>query len=273
MRRYHSLAALLGAFVLASCGDRNPIQKITAPTAGAAVKFSNFGVNAPAVNFYANDKKLSGISSTSCSSSVDGTTTDPACLSTGKEPTTGTAYGANASNGLYYSVGPGSYTLTGRITATTDNGVAIASAPATLENGKFYSYYVSGIYNSAAKSAESFIVEDPLPDIDFSQAYVRFVNAISNSQPMVLYATLQTSGTETAIGPAVAYKAAGPFVAVPIGVYDLNTREAGSSTNLITSKSASFAGGHVYTITARGDMTVTSTTASTRPILDNTANR
>jgi hypothetical protein len=35
----------------------------------------------------------------------------------------------------------------------------------------------------------------------------------------------------------------------------------------------SFSPGRVYTITARGDMTVTSSTATTRPQLDNTANR
>jgi len=35
----------------------------------------------------------------------------------------------------------------------------------------------------------------------------------------------------------------------------------------------SFIGGRVYTIGARGDITITSTTATNRPFLDNTANR
>jgi hypothetical protein len=35
----------------------------------------------------------------------------------------------------------------------------------------------------------------------------------------------------------------------------------------------SFVINHVYTVTARGDMTVVSTSATNRPFLDNTANR
>lgn len=267
-------AALFGAVLVASCGEKNSIHRISAPTSGSAVKFFNFGVNAPAVNFYANDQKVTATSSTACSSPVNGQTTDPTCLSSGKEATTGTAYGQNASTaGLYYSLAPGSYTLSGRITATTDNGLAISNTPASLENGKFYSYYLSGIYNTTSKSVEGFLIEDQLPGFDYSKAYVRFVNAISNSQPMTLYATDQTTKAETAIGSTVAYKSAGPFVAVPASTYDLNTRVAGSSTNVITATSVTFAAGRVYTITARGDITVTSTTAATRPLLDNTVNR
>jgi hypothetical protein len=274
MISYRSLAALLSAVVVGSCGERNAVQNITAPIAGSAVKFFNFGVNAPAVNFYANDLKLSGTSSTACSSNVNGTTTDATCLSSGKEATTGTAYGATANgSGLYSSIAPGSYTLSGRITATTDNGLAISNTPATLENGKFYSYYLSGIYNATSKTVEGFVVEDPLPGFDYDKAYVRFVNAISNSQPMTLYAKEQASGVETAIGSAVAYKAAGTFVALPAGLYNLGARVAGSGANAIAGTGVSFAAGRVYTISARGDMTVTSSTAANRPILDNTANR
>jgi hypothetical protein len=274
MKTFRLFAALSAAVVVSACGEKNEPQNIAAPTAGSAVKFFNFGVGAPAVNFYANDLKLSGITSTACSSSVNGTTTDPTCLTTGKESTTGTTYG-NAANGsgLYSSVAPGSYTLSGKITATTDNGRAISSTPATLENGKFYSYYLSGFYNTAAKSVEAFVVEDPLPAREYDKAYVRFINAISNSQPMTLYAKLQTSGVETAVGGNVAYKAAGAFVSLPAGTYDLNTRVSGSSTNVITRTDQSFSAGRVYTITARGDITVTSSTATNRPILDNTPNR
>lgn len=275
MTSHRTLPALLGALLLGACGERNSIHSITAPTEGAAVRFFNFGPSAPSVNFYANDKKLTAGSSTSCSDPVTGATTDATCLSSGKESTTGTTYGnaANGVNGLYSSIAPGSYTLSGRITTATDNGVAISNTPATLENGKFYSYYLSGIYNSTTKQAEAFVVEDPLPAFDYAKANVRFVNAISNSQPMTLYAKSQTTATETAIGGATAYKSAGAFVAVPEGIYDLRTRVTGSSTDAIVRTGVSFTAGRVYTITARGDITVTSSTAATRPILDNTPNR
>jgi hypothetical protein len=265
------LAFLLGAAGIVGCGDKNDVHDISAPTAGSAVKFFNFGVNAPAVNFYANDKKVTATSSTSCSSAVDGSTTDQTCLSSGKEATTGTGYGANASTfGLYYSIAPGSYTLSGRITATTDNGVAISNTPATLENGKFYSYYLSGIYNTASKSVEGFIVADPLPDIALDKTYVRFVNASSNAQPMTLYLK-DPSNVETAIGSDVAYKSAGAFVAVAPGTYTIAARPAGSSTNLITSAATGFSIGRVYTVTAYGDMTVS--TGTSKPTLDITTNR
>jgi hypothetical protein len=273
MKQYRSLAALVAAILVASCGDKNDAHNISAPTAGAAVKFFNYGVNAPGVNFYANDLKLSAISSTSCSDAVTGASTDPSCLTTGKESTTGTAYGAasGTGSGVYSSVAPGSYTLSGRIAATTDNGLAISSTPANFENGKFYSYYLSGIYNSTAKTVEGFVIEDPLPGIDLTKAYVRFVNVISNSQPMTLFAKDTVSGVEGPIGADVAYKGAGTFIVVPPSTYTLNARVSGSSTNLITAAGVSFTAGHVYTVAARGDMTAT--TGTNKPALTSAANR
>lgn len=75
------------------------------------------------------------------------------------------------------------------------------------------------------------------------------------------------------MGAAVTYKAAGAFTAVPDGVYDLGARVAGSATNAISLTSVSLSAGRVYTIGARGDITVTSTTAANRPLLGSTANR
>jgi hypothetical protein len=210
------------------------------------------------VNFYANDRKMTAIQST-----------------TGTESTTGTNPGQAGANGLYTGINPGQYTLSGRIAAATDKDLPIASLPATLADGKSYSFYISGIYDAAAKKVDGFVVEDPLPPeaTDFTVAQVRFVNAISNSAPQTLYATNTNAGGETAVGSAVAYKAAGAFVTVPSGVYDLSTRTAGSATSVITRAGVNFVGGRVYTVTARGDITVTSTTSANRPQLDNTANR
>ncbi|MGH7471123.1 MAG: DUF4397 domain-containing protein, partial [Longimicrobiales bacterium] len=80
--------------------------------------------------------------------------------------------------------------------------------------------------------------------------------------------TNRTTSAESAVGAAVAYKAGGAFVAVPAGSYDLNTRAAGSATNVFSRTQISFASGRAYTITARGN----TATASTM-LLDNTANR
>jgi len=260
MNRYKTIAPLLLAAALAGCDyEKNAVQDITGAPPVAGVRFFNFGVGAPGVNFYADNTKMTAISST-----------------TGAESTTGVTSGGVGAGGFYSSIAPGSYTLSGKIAAATDKDLAISTAPATIVAGKYYSFYISGIYNTATKNAEAFVVEDNFPaQIDFTVAYVRFVNAISNSAPMTLFIKTAT-GPEIAIGSTVAYKGTSAFVAVPNGVYDLSTRLAGSSANAITrggASAVSFSSGKVYTIGSRGDMTVTSTTAATRPQLDFTANR
>jgi Domain of unknown function (DUF4397) len=257
MNRTRALAAVLCMVAFAAC-DKNAVQNIAGPAATARVKFFNFGVNAPGVNFYANDTKMTAISST-----------------TGIESTTGVIYGGVGSGGFYSSIEPGSYTLTGKIAATVDKDLVIATVPGTIENGKAYSVYLSGFYNTTTKNSDGFIVEDAFPaDIDFAVAHVRFVHASSNANPMQLIATSTTTATLVdTIGGVIAYKGAGAFEAVVPGVYNLATRYAGAGTNAITRAAVSFVAGRVYTIGARGDITVTSTTATNRPFLDNTANR
>ena len=162
--------------------------------------------------------------------------------------------------------------MTGKIAATTDKDLAISNVSATIAAGKAYSYYISGIYSTTAKTADAFIVEDAIPAQDYAVAYVRFVNAISNSQPMTLSIKNAETAAVTAIGSAVAYKSGGAFLAVPPGVYDLSTRVTGASTDAITRTAVTFTDGRIYTIASRGDITVTGTTSANRPQLDNTAN-
>ena len=249
-------AALVSCVALAAC-SKDAVQSISAPPPGSGVKFYNFSTGAPSVNFYANDTKLTAVSSTS-----------------GQESTLGTGYGSVATGGFYTAIAPGQYTLSGRITATTDNGLAIATASTTLGDGKYYSFYLSGPYDAAMKRSDFFILEDAAPpQIDYTVASVRFVNAISNSSPMTLYAKSTTSGAELPIGGSVAYKSAGALTPVPIGPYDLIARNTGSTANVITLAAVGFSPGRVITISARGDMTVTSTTAATRPILTSSTDR
>ena len=253
MKRYISLAGLLGAALLTACDfEKNAVQDLAGPLPSARIKFFNFAVSSPSVNFYANDSKMTAISST-----------------TGTESTLGVAYGGAGAGAFYVAINPGTYTVSGKISATTDKDLAITSVSANIADGKYYSYYQSGTYNSTTKKADAFIVEDPIPALDFSAAYVRFVNAISNSDPMVLNVT-DSAGAVTPIGTAVAYKSAGPFVAIPGGLYNLATRVAGSAANAITRNEITFAPGRVYTITSRGTMGLTGTPL---PALDNTLNR
>lgn len=256
MTIHRTLALLLCAALLTGCDD-TAVQDIAGPLPTARVKFFNFGVNAPGVNFYANDTKMTAISST-----------------TGSESTVGVNYGGVGSGGYYSAINPGQYTLAGKIAAATDKDLKIGSAATPIADGKSYSFYLSGFYDTGSKSVDAFVVEDAYPaEIDFTVAYVRFVNTISNANPMTLYATNSSTATEVAVGAAVAYKGAGAFTALPAGTYNLATRYAGSSTNAISRAAVPFVAGRTYTIGARGDITITSTTATNRPFLDNTANR
>lgn len=251
--------------MLSACG-KDALQNITEPAAPSSrIKFFNFGVGAPSVNFYADDTKMTAVTSSS-----------------GTEATTGVGYGGVGAGGDYSAIAPGQYNFTGRIAATTDKDLPISSVATTIEDGKYYSYFISGIYDGTAKNVDAFVVEDPfVAPTDFSLATVRFVNAISNANPMTLYATSTTTTpppTEYPIGDVVAYKSAGAFTQIPAGVYNLSTRYAGSTANVLIRNGVSFSGGRVYTITARGDITVasssTTTCASTnKTCLDNTANR
>lgn len=260
MNRYPFIAALLCAGALSACGEDALTSITEPPSAASRIKFFHFGVNAPGVNFYANDTKMTAVNST-----------------TGTEATTGIAYAGVGAGGAYLVIPPGQYTLTGRIAATTDKDLPISTVTATIEDGKYYSFYMSGLYNATTKTSDGFVVEDPVvPPTDFSVATVRFVHAISNANPMTLYAKDTTTKVEVAIGSEIAYKGAGAFTAIPAGVYDLSTRYAGSATNAMTTPAVTFAGGRVYTITARGDITVAPSTAcaaANRTCLDLSANR
>jgi hypothetical protein len=273
MKSTKSILVLLGALVVgAAACDKNAVQQIAGPQAGgASVKFFNFAVGSPGVNFFINDRKTTAIGNTACFSRD--TLVNPnisTCATTGIEATTGTAYGGagNGASGWYSDVVPGPISITSRIAVPTDKNLIIATLPVTVDENKFYSYYLSGIYNTTTKTADSFVVEDVLPAADFTVAYVRFVNASSTTQPMTLYARNRTTLEEVAVGGATAYQSAGAFTPLTPGSYDLSTRNVGSSTNVFTRTPVSFAAGRVYTIGARGN----TATASTM-LLDNTANR
>jgi hypothetical protein len=107
---------------------------------------------------------------------------------------------------------------------------------------------------------------------------VRFVNAAvegttGGSNPQTLYAKNTVTGIEVPVGGAAAYQSGGAFVALPGAVYDLASRNVDSPSNVVLRTAVSFVAGRVYTITAFGDVAVTSTTATNRIRLDNTTNR
>jgi uncharacterized protein DUF4397 len=260
MHRHRSLAVLLCAAALSSCNwfDETGARAITAPVASARIKFHNFSPSSVGVNFFANDQKMTAVLTSVCGAPA--TAADSlACSTTGIESTTGVAYGGVASGGRYDAIAPGQYTLAAKVAAKPD---VVSSLSQAIGDGKYYSFFMSGVYNTTSKTAEAFVVEDPIPTgpADYTVANVRFVNAVSNGTgPLTLYLTNAETKAETAIGSAVAYKSAGAFVTIPPGTYSLAARYSGSTTNVITRTGLAFLGGGVYTVTARGSTATTST--------------
>jgi len=255
MIRPIALAALLSAGALAAC-QKYDIEDPTASLPGSSVLFFNFGVGTPpsGVNFYADTTRVTGVAVNK-----------------------GVTYGGVALGGLYSGLAPGTYTLSGRIADSTYNNFSVASVSTAIADGKSYSFYLSGSYNATDTSVDAFVVEDPIPTtLVATMAYVRFVNAIGNANADSLRLYVRLNGdTVTAdwmpVDSVVTYKSAGPFTALHAERYDLGARLPDSTTNTFTRTGVAFAGGHVYTVTARGDMTVAS--GSTAPYLDNTENR
>jgi hypothetical protein len=274
MRIHTSLVALLAATTLVACGDKAE-RDITAPVPStSAVRFFNFSVGAPTVQFFANDQQVTATNTASCNGAKNPpvSATDSTCLQIGIQSSTGVSYGGVAAGGLYTAVDPGQYTFTGRQMSSKGPTTTISTVPTAIDAGKYYSFYQSGIYNATTKTSDAFIVEDVLPTtIDWSKATVRFVNAIGNSVPMTLVA-VDTLGIATAIGGQVSYKSAGVFTALTPAPYDLHARDS-NGADMIVREFVTFMPGHVYTITARGDMTVTKSTDANFPYLDNTANQ
>lgn len=275
MRLHKSLIALLGVVGLAAC-EKNTVRDLTGPLPAAGVRFFNLAVSSPTVHFYAGDRKLTATTSANCQTAAypPVTANDTACVTTGIPSTGGIGYGLAAAGSQYTGIEAGQHTITARVTSGADTGVAVSSVPLTVAAGGKYSVYLSGFYNATTKTADAFAVQDNFSDeIDWSVAIVRFVNAIGNAAPMTLYVKNTASGEEYTIGGAVGYKSAGDFIEVPPGLYDLRARVPGAATDAIVRTGVALEAGRVYTIAARGDMTVTSATSATRPIMEAYRNR
>lgn len=249
------------AVLLVSSCDKDAVQIIDTPPNGPLVKVYNFALNGPSANFYINDFKISAANSTS-----------------GVELATGLGYsGVFPTNNSYVNA-PISGSVTFKtivpVAATTNPGVTIANISSTIESGKYYSFYTSGVFDATSKTTSGFVVEDIVPAVDTSTAYVRLVNTIPNTGIAGFNLTGINTNTMAAITIAepTAYKTASQFVKVPNGVYNLTSVSTNTPTSYtITRTAVSFAKGLVYTITTRGDATLT--TGANARALDLTRNR
>ena len=260
MRKYYRLSAVILLSLFGISCEKNGVQEIDKPlTDGAQIKFFNFSVGSPSVNFYANDVKVSGTAT-----------------ATGVESITGVLYGSVFPLNNYSLINAGAYTFKGQISATAlvNPNLVVTTLSSPVENGKYYSMYTSGIYNAVTKTADAFIVEDKLPLEDNTASYVRFVNSVSNATSALTLVIKNTNtAAEVIIGTGVSYKSSSGFIKIPEGVYDIFLRLQGSNTNIVTRLSTSLLSGKVYTVSSRGDVNIAAAAVVNRIFLDNTANR
>jgi hypothetical protein len=268
--RLEALVLLAGAISACSLLETNSVKDITTDVVPPArVKFHNYSPNSVGVNFFANTTKMSAISTTACITPATAADT-VLCNTTGKESTTGVVYGGTASGSLYMSIAPATYTLSAKMAA---KDTIIASVSQAIDNGKYYSFFLSGNYSTTTKTSEAFVVEDPIPAgaIDYTKVYLRLVNAISDGTgPLNLTAKDTTTAIPiVTVNTGVAYKSAGTFVVLNEGVYNIAAPyTSGAASGIPSLTNQNLVGGRVYTVTARGITATASTLALT--LLQNT---
>lgn len=249
---YKSFVMLAAGLMLGSC-DENAIEDHNEPVNGGAfIKFVHAAPAAPAVNFMLDNAKISALSANSA----------------GEEQ--GLAYASSsvfpASYG-YANVPSGAHTLQAMSPATVGAGV-VSNSSVTLDEGAYYTNFLLG----EAEGFSNFLVEDNLPEADYSKSYIRFVNLAKNfpadyDAEAVRTATSETPETRTVIGTDVAYKGNTAYVAIEAqGSYVVEFKTQNAAGEPVTIKSSSFTptAGRVYTYTLRGDL---ATTAAVSPIL------
>ncbi|CAM3702715.1 DUF4397 domain-containing protein [Pontibacter korlensis] len=238
---YKSFVVLAAGLMLGAC-EENAIEDYNEPvTSGAFVKFAHTAADAPMVNFYLDNAKITAL----------------AANSAGEEQ--GLSYATisvfPASYG-YANVPAGSHNLQAISPATTGAGV-VASSSVNFEEGEHYTTFLVG----ETGAFEAFVVEDELPAENYAQTHVRFVNVLKHAPAafdaeIVRTATSETPETRTSLGNDVAFKGNTAYVAIePQGSYLVELKTVDEEGEEVTLKSASFSpvAGRVYTLFLRGN--------------------
>ncbi len=256
------LLLLLGiCTVIAACKDgKEAVPDITKPITGAKIRLYNFAYNSPGVNFYANQQKISAVTSAN-----------------GSEAVGGVAFGGTYPANQYALTPAGQTTFKAQTSSTnlTMPNAVLTTVDKNVEEGKYYSLFTSGVYNATTKTTEGFIVEDIFPKVaDTAQANIRIVNSGFNTSTlsMILTLTKVTNGVTRIdtvnIASGVPYKSASPYVGFRPGAYAIVVTDLASGKK-VTRAATTFLTDRVYTLALRGNL-ITSVPA---PFIDNTVNR
>jgi Domain of unknown function (DUF4397) len=234
----NNISKIVGVFVtsllLGACGGEtaNPYKDI-APAQGAHVKFYHAAPDAPAVDIFVNDQRLSGIY-----------TVPPAVAGS-------LAYFNSFPLQDYAAIAPGTAKtkVVVPVSATTPTETTALAADVAVEDGKYYSVFAYG----AGAKPEALLWADNLTAADKSKAYIRFVNLVTGT-PVGGY-DLAVNGV--VLYKNVDYKAGSPsFLAIdPITfgatAIPIQLRAAGTAT-VVSSTTLQPYSNRFYTFIGRG---------------------
>jgi hypothetical protein len=234
-------------FLLSSCEENAIIEQTEYVTSGANIRFSVAAQDAPMVNFYLNDQKV-----------------------TAKSPVNGREVGLVWSSALtsamhpssygYVNVPAGNYTLAA-IDTTTVPGTTnlkmnkVLSTSVQLEDKKNYTSYLVG----QAGNYEVLTVKDDIPPYDFSKSYIRFVNVMAGAPGKF---TIKAKGTDpvtdtVVVASMVPYKGESGYVSITPGTYNIAVFLEGKSAAYTTWTAGVILPGRTYTFFTRGNYVAT----------------
>ncbi|MFD2248369.1 DUF4397 domain-containing protein [Pontibacter ruber] len=253
-----SFAILAAGFFLGAC-EKNGIEDHYEPTnTGAHIKMIHAAQDAPMVNMFLNDQKVTALA--------------PVVTAAKDTIVTGLSYAGTAvfpASLGYATVPAGNYNVQ-IIDTTSARGAAqpVSNTSATLNDRASYSAFLIG---KKDPGFETFVVEDKLPDVsDYSKAYIRFVNVMADAPAFDVKAV--NKATENTPAPVqvatnVPYKGATAYVAIEPGTYDFPIYKTGSTTPYTTMTGVAPSAGRVYTFYTRGIYSETTAPATTNRVL------
>lgn len=237
---YKSFLVLAAGLMLGAC-EENAIEDHNNPVQGGAfIKFAHTSPTAPAVNFYLNSSKISGLAPTASGEEQ------------GLSFTTTSVFPSSFG---YSNVPAGTHNLQA-ISPAAAGGAVVAQGNVALAEGGHYTAFLLGL----AEPYETLLVESKMPEANYSRSYIRVVNVAENAPSaldavVVRTATSETAETRTPIGNDVSYKGQTDYVAIDAqGSYVMELAFEGAEGPVVL-KSASFSpiAGRVYTLIVRGD--------------------
>lgn len=251
-KTFNKILLVVAVSLFFNACDENAIPEITesVPEGATYVKFFLHAQDAPIVNFYFDDKKVSAVSSSS------------------DDEVKGNGYGSVFPSNAYALIPSGTF----NVNARDLEGNTVASSSITFAADKNYSAYLVG----AAESPEIFAMEDVLPEPDNVKIYWRFVNTMAAMPFAVDVFAVKAAVAATdeipaqpveiiTLGNNLAFKEAGDYKELQPGKYNFRIFESGTDYDIETStpyiQNTVTVGtlGRVYTTQIRGTYSETPT--------------